>query len=206
MRDGAGGPHVQEIAVAVYKQWCEKSLTASPQTAAREVKQILDDDPHLSLSNLQRALSNLGLENAPVIAEAVYGLKGDDHLNEGRLASALWPAFESSIDQLCAQTAHVLLARTLLYRVGEDEHAFERKLSGTPLARLLTRKGSITSGRVHPATEATDAVRSDMAHFLPTVYLHSEKSGSPGTELISRSKKGRYWKLSTYTRLQSHHQ
>jgi len=86
----------------------------------------------------------------------------------------LWPIFELYIKQLCAQTAHVQLARVLLYRVGEDEEVFDTHLTGTALSNILSKQPANVLGRAYPATEVLELVRSRMQGFLPSIYTLGE--------------------------------
>ncbi len=90
------------------------------------------------------------------------------------MIEALWPAFAPSVIQLSAQTAHVTLARALLYRVGEDEKVFSIQISGDELQKQLDVSTTDITGRRFPATESLEAIRSRMQSFLPTVYLRGE--------------------------------
>ncbi|MGB8481511.1 MAG: hypothetical protein WCE63_22125 [Acidobacteriaceae bacterium] len=90
------------------------------------------------------------------------------------LRDCLWPVFAPSIDQLSAQTAHVVLARTLLYRVGEDENVFPRRLTGSALNKQFETSSTTITGRKFPATDLLEAIRIDMQNFLPTIYLRGE--------------------------------
>jgi hypothetical protein len=175
LREGRAGKKAQEVASAIYSQWCGKSLRVTPQLAATSLKEVFKKESPNPI-NIQRTLAALGLEgpaDAQVI-EAIMSLAHSRRGDETVIAECLWPAFAPSVDQLGAQTAHVLLARTLLYRVGEDEKVFPRKLSSTELNKSLGAPSSTITGRKFPATDLLETVRVEMQTFLPTVYLRGE--------------------------------
>ena len=118
----------------------------------------------------------MGLDGpaTPQVIEAIMSLASSRKTDAEALRECLWPAFAPSIDQLAAQTAHVVLARTLLYRVGEDEKVFPTKLSGSDLNKQLGHPALTITGRKFPATELLEGVREEMQSFLPTVYLRGE--------------------------------
>jgi hypothetical protein len=175
LRDGLAGDHVHNVTLAVYSQWCTKSLRVTPEHAAKEIKTAITEKGATAVT-IQDALSALGLSGATAdqAAEGIMALPAALRTNEADLIRQLWPAFSNSINQLCAQTAHVILARTLLYRVGEDEHVFTRQLSGLELERGLEHRQSVTKGVTFAATELIENVRDEMQNFLPTVYLPGE--------------------------------
>jgi hypothetical protein len=175
LREGKAGKLAQDVTSAIYSQWCGKSLRVTPELAARSLQQVLKNEG-ASAPNVVRTLTSLGLDgpaNDQVI-EAVMSLAPSRREDEAALAECLWPAFAPSVSQLSAQTAHVILARTLLYRVGEDEKVFSRKLSSGALNKILEGPTSTITGRKFPATELLESVRTEMQTFLPTVYLRGE--------------------------------
>ena len=65
---------------------------------------------------------------------------------------------------------HVILARALLYRIGEDQGIFPRLLSGEQMDKELSapRTGVVDSAK--PATDLLFRVQDSMREFLPAVY------------------------------------
>ena len=175
LREGRAGKKAQEVANAVYSQWCGKSLRVTPETAI-EILQRVYKEEGFDQRTITHALAGLGLdrEAIPKVSEAILALAPARKTDHEALRECLWDAFATSIDQLSAQTGHVVLARTLLYRVGEDEKVFPRKLSGSELNKQLQAPSTTITGRKFPAAELLEAVRADMQGFLPTVYLRGE--------------------------------
>ena len=174
LREGRAGNQAQGVAMAVYSQWCGKSLRVTPETAV-EVLQRVYKEEGFNPQTIIHALAGLGLDDAqPQVVENIIGLAQTRKTDADALRECLWPAFAPSIDQLSAQTAHVVLARTLLYRVGEDEKVLPRRLSGADLNKRLDVPTATITGRRFHATDLLENVRSDMQSFLPTVYLRGE--------------------------------
>src|SRR5271157_271137 len=175
LREGRAGKQAQQVAAAVYSQWCGKSLRVTPETAITTLKRVFKEEG-ASERTISRCLTGLGLNNPGMsqAVESIMGLAATRRNDDDALAECLWPVFAPSIDQLSAQTAHVVLARALLYRVGEDEKVFPRKLSGAELTKQLATPSTSITGRKFPATELLESVRAEMQTFLPTVYLRGE--------------------------------
>jgi hypothetical protein len=175
LREGKAGQQAQDVTKAVYSQWCGKSLRITPQVAAEHLIAVFKDEG-ANARNINSTLSELGLDNdaLPTVTEAILSLSPARRSDAEALIDCLWPVFGPSVDQLCAQTAHVLLARTLLYRVGEDEKVFTRRLSGAELNKQLESPSSTITGRKFPGTDLMESVRTEMQGFLPTVYLRGE--------------------------------
>jgi hypothetical protein len=175
LREGRAGDKAQEVVSAVYSQWCGKSLRVTPETAIATLQRLYKEEG-FDQQTLKRALSALGLDGPalPQVIEAAMILAEARKTDPEALRECLWPAFAPSVDQLSAQTAHVVLARTLLYRVGEDEKVFSRRLSGAELVKHLDAPTTTITGRKFPGTELLEAIRAEMQGFLPTVYLRGE--------------------------------
>jgi len=175
LREGRAGASAQQVVMAVYEQWCGKSLRITPQMAAKALVNVFKEEGASPL-NIDRTLALLGLEgpNNSTVVESIMSLELPRRQDTAVLIDALWPAFSPSVVQLSAQTAHVTLARALLYRVGEDEKVFPRQLCGDELQKQLSLATTDIAGRRFPATELLESIRSRMQAFLPTVYLRGE--------------------------------
>jgi hypothetical protein len=175
LREGLAGKDAQSVANAVYSRWSSESLRITPNKLAEAVCETLRSEG-ANTQKLLECFKAFGFEGpiAQQVAESILGMSERARLNEERVAKALWPIFEPYIRQLCAQTAHVQLARALLYRVGEDEGVFDTYLSGTALTKILSARQASVLGRAYPATEALESVRNRMQSFLPSIYILSE--------------------------------
>jgi hypothetical protein len=175
LREGFAGADAQSVAEAVYSRWSSESLRITPNKLAEAVCETLRSEGAntKSLLDCLKAFSFEG-KIAQQVAESILGMSVRTRSKEDTVAKALWPLFEPYIRQLCAQTAHVQLARVLLYRVGEDERVFETCLSGAALTKILSVRQTSVLGRVYPVTESLESVRSRMQSFLPSIYILSE--------------------------------
>jgi len=175
LREGLAGEDAQSVANAVYSRWSSESLRITPNKLAETVCETLRSEG-ANTQNLLECFKAFGFEGpiAQQVAESILGMSPRARSNEEMVAKALWPIFEPYIRQLCAQTAHVQLARVLLYRVGEDESVFDQYLTGTALTRILSARQASVLGRTYPATEALESVRSRMQSFLPSIYILGE--------------------------------
>ena len=175
LREGLAGVDAQTVAQAVYSRWSSESLRVTPNRLAQGVCETLRSEG-TSAQVLLDCIKAFGFDGPIVqqVAESILGLSERNRSNEDSVAKMLWPIFEPYIKQLCAQTAHVQLARVLLYRVGEDEEVFDNHLTGVALESILSAQTTNVLGRAYPATEALELVRSRMQNFLPSIYTLGE--------------------------------
>ena len=119
-----------------------------------------------------QAVRSLGFGEsaAAAAADAAVALSEADRLDPAAVTHALWPAYAETSKKLCAQSAHVILARALLYRIGEDQGVFPRLLSGERMEKelIVSSAGVVESPR--PATDLLLRVQDSMRGFLPAVY------------------------------------
>ena len=175
LREGFAGEDAQAVVEAVYSRWSSESLRVTPSKLAQTVCETLQSEG-ASTQVLVDCIKGFGFDGPAVqeASEAILGLSARQRSNEETIAKTLWPVFEPFIKQLCAQTAHVQLARVLLYRVGEDAEVFDKCLTGVALSKILSTATSSVLGRVFPATAALESVRSRMQTFLPSIYMLGE--------------------------------
>jgi hypothetical protein len=174
-RDHKAGDQVREIALGLFNLWCEKSLLVSPIRAGEEVAQKLRRE-QISGRDLLRTVTELGFTGgeATLAADAIATRMENGNTLPMQLADGLWPAYDSAVKKLCAQSAHVVVARALLYRIGEDQCVFPRVLSGEEMEKALDMREPALLDANPPATDLLWRVRSSMESFLPTVYKLGE--------------------------------
>lgn len=78
LREGSAGDKAQEIAMAVYSQWCGKSLRVTPETAI-EVLQKVYKEEGFKPQTIAHALGSLGLDGpaTPQVTEAIMSLAAE---------------------------------------------------------------------------------------------------------------------------------
>ena len=161
-----------------FHQWCERSYVVPPQSLHQRVERALAAEDS-SATKLARLFADLGfaIDAAVAVAESIYAEhKKKRPVPEKRL-ELLWPLYEQAGRSYATQTAHVYVARLLLYRIGEDQELWAQKVSGQALQEILVPQESAT--RIAPATEPAalaliEELRREMAGFAPTMYESGE--------------------------------
>lgn len=173
--EGRASAAIRGIALSLFDLWCEKSLVVSPRQAGeRLVARFRKEEA--GRREIEQWLAELGLmgQSANGAADALAALPEAKRLDAAAITEALWPAYANSLQNFCAQTAHVFLARALLYRIGEDQGVFPRHLSGPEMHRALTALAQSVVETPEPATDLLSRVRQSMQDFLPTIYMLGE--------------------------------
>ena len=175
LRDGKAGEQCRGVAIALFDLWCEKSLIVALGQAAEQLTNRFKKQSKATL-DIAQALGDFGLTGSGMAqaAEQLSAMPQQKRQDVESVANALWPAYETAISTLAAQTAHVFLGRALLYRIGEDQAVFPRALSGEAMEKALTASLSPVLERPLPATEMLSAMRLSMQSFLPAVYQLGE--------------------------------
>ncbi len=175
LRSGDAGTEARTVLEAIYERWSGESLRVAPAVLARALAETLALEGR-SPQPLTKCFRDLGF-NGEGVAEsldAILAFTTDHQITEQEIVRVLWPVFEPWVRQLCAQTAHVQLARVLLYRVGEDAGLFPGRISAAALTILGNHKRTGVSGRQYPAIEAIEEVRRSMESLLPSIFKLSE--------------------------------
>ncbi|MBM3333502.1 N-6 DNA methylase [Candidatus Sumerlaeota bacterium] len=174
-RERMAGQQTRAVTLELFKLWCEKSLVVSPHRAAEHLSEQFQKGT-AGTEIVVSALAELGLTGplAAAVAENLVGLSPTERCDAERLADALWGAYTAIARNFCAQTAHVLLARALLYRIGEDQGVFPRLLSGEQMEKALTLPKDPLLDAPKPATELLSRVQRSMQDFVPAIYRLGE--------------------------------
>lgn len=173
-REGRVGADVQSITIHLFARWCVESGTPP-------LPRIVDDINSRQRANTASAieLSRFFIDRgfptsvAPEVADAVAAALMHGKPTRSKIESLCWPLYEHAIQKLCAQTAHVLVARMLFYRIGEDGAGFPIRVSGPALASAFAAGQESLSLRV-PATSLFERFRSEQESFLPILYALGE--------------------------------
>lgn len=175
LREGKVGHQAQVVVLNLFDIWCEKSLIISPRKAGERLLTLFEKQdlpPH----EIDKVITEFGWNStqSSFVSDALKTLYKAKGYDLARVVDILWPAYTTSIKNLCAQTAHIVMARVLLYRIGEDQNIFPRVLSDKPLEDVLSAHTSALLSVSPPATELLSQVRLSMQNFLPTVYMLGE--------------------------------
>ena len=178
-RVGEMGSDVEAVCRTSFQLWCERSYIASPESLHKRVERVLATENVSATQLLQLFSGDLGFpsESAVAVAESLYAEHRKKKSTAEKRQELLWPLYEQAILKYATQTAHVYVARLLLYRIGEDQQLFDAKISGSALQKLLTPEESAT--RISPPTEplsltVIEALRLEMSKFAPTMYESGE--------------------------------
>jgi hypothetical protein len=175
LENGDLGPRVRDVTIDLFNRWCHKSLVVPLRKAAETVRDGFGkgiSDPE----DVAKILRDLGFsgECASEAADALAALKASEKEDEDKVLALLFPLYQGQVAKLAAQTAHVSLARILVYRIGEDQKVFPVEMSGNALRGLvLTDSAGIGADR-HPALSSIHRTRERLENFLPSVYKLGE--------------------------------
>jgi len=173
--EGKAADQTRRVTLSLFDLWCEKSLVVSPRQAGERLAEEFKK-PEIRRGDIARAVSELGfVEPAAAVAlEAVLALPDSKRHDARAIADAVWPAYAASAKTFCVQTAHVLLARALLYCIGEDQRILPRLLSGEQMEKALAVPVHAVVDAPKPAREFLCRVQRSMQDFLPAVYQLGE--------------------------------
>jgi len=169
---------------SVFELWCEESNTVPPSSASARLRKFTSEAR--TQVDTQHELTAIGFASPDMSIARRLAEYSRGPRNRDQLEPVLWDLYSDSREKLYAQTAHVVIGRLLLYRVGEDKRVFPRALSGDILAEAL-QGGQTTIFDSLPATELAERIRSQMQELLPAVYklgefdwwwVNQEKRGS----------------------------
>ncbi|HVG29320.1 MAG TPA: N-6 DNA methylase [Pyrinomonadaceae bacterium] len=171
LRERRAGDRARDVTLGLFDLWCEKSLIVSPRQAGVRLAESFRKEG-FAARTLPKLLAELGFNERDAVdaaTDALSALSEKARRDAGTISDALWTAYASARLKLCAQTAHVLIARALLYRIGEDQNVFPRMLSGAKMEREIAAPPNVLDA-TPPATELLAHVRLSMHEFLPAVY------------------------------------
>lgn len=172
---GEAGAGVQTLTRAIFDDWCQRSLQTPVRQLLEAVQTVLRS-PEPSRAAISGALRDQGFtpQAAEGAADRLLAIRPSKRTDTEALRSALRPSYEDSIYKLCAQSAHLLLGRFLVYRVGEDMGLFDPLLGGAALEGALSQRKESIAGEPLPALALTETVSRRMLDILPLVYQSSD--------------------------------
>lgn len=172
--DGSLGPSVKDTTKSLFDLWCEQSLVATVDQAADLVAESLKARPtdSASVAAVLRNSCDVPKDDAQRSADKAASAWAI-HPTIGSIAPHIWEAYRAAREKFCAQTAHVLIARLLLYRVGEDKGLFPRQISNSAWADEHAK----ANAQLWPhewVVPIVEGVRSLMTGLVPSVYERGE--------------------------------
>ena len=171
---GRVGAKAQETTRSLFDLWCGQSLVATPSQAATIVANFLGGHPHdvAGTAGVLKFQCEVPAADADRAATQLIGVWAANQ-TAAALVDSMWDAYRATRDKFCAQAAHVLLARILLYRVGEDKGLFPERLSGDSWAGEKSRAAAAPWGTTW-LFSLLEQVRSQMRGLVPSVYERGE--------------------------------
>lgn len=179
IRAGELGPDAAAVCRASFQLWCERSYVLPLESLHKQIERLLAAEEASANKLAHLFASDLGFPAQPAaaVAESLYAEHRKKKSTPEKRSELLWPLYEQAIRNYATQTAHVYLARLLLYRIGEDQQLFEEKISGQALQQILVPEDSPT--RITPRSEplslsVLETLRAEMTGFAPTIYESGE--------------------------------
>jgi hypothetical protein len=170
-----GGTTVRDLTRSIFDDWCRRSLQVAPQQVLNSVIPLLQNR-EIQRETLASSLRELGFlpSQSSSAADRLLVLHPEERLDSEHIRHALTPLYHDQIKKLSAQSAHVLLARILVYRIGEDMGLFDTILGGEALETALTQGRDSIAAEPMPALYILESVRRRMISILPVVYQLSD--------------------------------
>lgn len=168
---GELGRGPQRVARLLFDQWCRQSGIVPPSRGVAMLVAAHGEGERAE--GLRRLVHNdLGFPTAEATTavDTFLALLGSGEQAERAAARVVWELYAEARETFYAQTAHVLLGRLLLYRVGEDGGIFPELISGEQLRAMLSaaRQGLVGSAR--PSLRRLLQLMGDLEGSLPIVY------------------------------------
>ncbi len=169
------GTTIRDLTRSIFDDWCRRSLQVAPQHVLNTIVPFLQNT-EIQRETLASVLRELGFIpiHSNSAADRLLVMQPDERLDLEHIRRALTPLYYDQIKKLCAQSAHVLLARILVYRIGEDMGLFDPILGGEALETALTQSRDSITAEPMPALSILESVRRRMISILPVVYQLSD--------------------------------
>jgi len=171
---GQIGNRVRSVTLDLFDHWCGKSLLVPLKTAVLATDEMLHKGG--GPKELAGVLEKLGFAQgtARETADAISALGKKQRSDKTVLQDNLLGLFRRHVGTLAAQSAHVLLARLLIYRIGEDQGVFPTELSSTALQGLVAVGNAGIGSDRFPVMSHCSRIRERMETFLPSVFKLGE--------------------------------
>jgi len=159
----------------LFALWCSQSGIVTSSRAQRALAPLTAASP--SLAETRRVVhDDLGFGGESVdtaIDSYVASLRSSPSKAARKRAEAamLKQLYEGPARALCLESAHVSLARMVLYRILEDRGLAQQRLSGTALKTVLAAAAKQLVGATStPAVTLVEDMRRDTEDFLPLLF------------------------------------
>jgi hypothetical protein len=175
LETGSAGPSIQGLTRDIFDDWCQRSLQVSVSQILVAIAPILAN-PDVKRTDLTAELRAQGFtpEIAEETADRLLALGPAERKDCESLRQALADSYRDSVSKLSAQSAHLMLARALLYRIGEDQGLWQILLSGDSFEAYLAEQQVSVAPEPFPALTRLEDCRRRLENVLPTVYQLSD--------------------------------
>ncbi|MGA3066926.1 MAG: N-6 DNA methylase, partial [Tepidisphaeraceae bacterium] len=173
---GDASNSVTVVTESLFSRWCSESGTAPIDRIAEQVTKLAKRSTSgPDLFRITLVERNFDEQTSAEVADALATLMLTGKWTPARVVESLWRLYIPAIKKMMVQTAHVIVARALLYRIGEDtgSEAFPMKVSGALLAQALNpdHEGLFATT---PALTLFEQMRQLGEQVLPTLYRLGE--------------------------------
>lgn len=172
-RSGETSPSWARTLERLFALWCEQSGVVPVARA----KELLREQPSPTVRGLTRTVrDDLGFSGTLAelaVTEYVAAIRAGLTGRRGRRAEQdlMRVLYQPAAHALCVQSAHVALARAVLYRVLEDKDLADERISGEALDHALQRGlRRLIGSSPAPAISLLEDMRRDSESFLPLLY------------------------------------
>ncbi|HJX14895.1 MAG TPA: N-6 DNA methylase [Candidatus Deferrimicrobiaceae bacterium] len=172
---GDAGPRIRDLTIDLFDHWCRKSLLVPLRTTVDAVHRALSAGGG-GRDEISKVFDELGFPktSASGVVDSILTMGKRERSDKGMILDRILTLYRDRIATLAAQSAHVILARILIFRIGEDKKVFGVELSGNALDGLIrVQKGMIGQDRF-PLLAQTGRIRERLETFLPSVFRLGE--------------------------------
>ena len=159
-REHRAGDAVRDATIRLFDLWCEKSRIVPPGQAKERLVALFQRGA-LKPRDVTNTIKELGLTGDEVtsVRGAWLALPAESRSEAATVQNALWLLFRAHAKTFCVQTAHVMLARVLLYRSCEEQAGCPRRLSGAPMVQAFSASTVPAGALSRPATHLLEQAR-----------------------------------------------
>jgi len=174
-RTGHCGDHQQRVSIRLFGEWCRKSYVLPPQELIEKLMQI-----QISARNSEMIAKDLkswafSSSASSRVADQISTKLQKDNWSPDNLLPLVWELYDESIETFLTQTTHVLIARLLLYRVGEDRGIFGERLIGESLKKVLSPgEGTFDTPSEPKCLLHIRKLQREMKRFSSTIYTEGD--------------------------------
>lgn len=176
-RSGETSPAWAVTLERLFALWCEQGGVVPADEAASVVEKLGRTTVASLTKTVEADLGFTGPEIEVGIIDYVAAIRAG--VSGRRLSRArqdlLRVLYRTSAHALCVQSAHVTLARAVLYRVLEDKGLAGQRISGSALDQALDRSHRrLIGASTTPGVQLLEDMRRDSEAFLPLLFALRE--------------------------------